>query len=325
MLTAIACCFSCSAFGKQSAMDTASGQAAGIATLWWWMLYAFTLVFVITIALLFLGVLRAKKHPGQLSRKASSYLVVIAGVVIPLATVITLVGGSLTLGRSISEMPPSDAIPIKVIGHMWWWEVHYLDDNNESIAVTANEIVVPVGKPVKILLASNDVIHSFWVPQLHGKTDMIPGRVNMTWFTADKLGVFRGQCAEFCGTQHSLMAFTVESVSPPDFDKWLEVQSQQAAVPATKAQQAGLSVFMTSGCAGCHTIRGTAAIGEIGPDLTHFGSRSTLAAVTKPNTIGHLAGWIADPQRIKPGNRMPRTQLAAQDLLNLVAYLQNLH
>jgi len=306
---------------SQSILNTVSAQSQGIETLWWWMFFGFSAVFVLTVGLLFSGLWR---HRRQLSPKASFFLVVVAGVIIPLLTVIALVGGSLTLGHSIAAKPPADALTIKVVGRMWWWEVHYLHADGSIVATTANEMYVPVGQPVKLLLTSREVIHSFWVPQLHGKTDMLPGRINTTWFTAAEPGVFRGQCAEFCGTQHALMLFTVRSVPPDEFQTWLATQQQDARLPANERQRRGQRVFLQSGCEQCHRIGGSSARGTIGPDLTHFGSRTTLAAGVRPNNAGHLAGWIADPQKIKPGNKMPATLLTPQQLLDLVAYLQSL-
>lgn len=304
-----------------SVLNSMSDQSLGIENLWWWMFYGFSAAFVITTGLLFFGLWH---HRQQLSEKASFYLVVVAGVVIPLITVIALVGGSLTLGHAIAAKPPDNTLTIKVIGRLWWWEIHYLNASGSIIATTANEMYVPKGQPVKLLLTSRDVIHSFWVPELHGKTDMLPGRINTKWFTATETGVFRGQCAEFCGTQHALMLFTARSVLPVEFQTWLSRQQQDAAVPITEQETRGQRIFLQSDCAGCHSIRGTSASGKQGPDLTHFGLRETLAAGVRPNNTGHLAGWISDPQSIKPGNKMPRTLLQPQQLIDLVAYLQSL-
>jgi len=306
---------------RQSALDSVSAQSQGIETLWWWMFYGFGAVFLLTIGLLFFGLWH---HRRQLSTKASFFLVTAAGVVIPLLTVIALVGGSLTLGHSIAAKPPADALTIKIVGRMWWWEVHYLHEDGSVAATTANEMYIPVGQPVKLLLTSREVIHSFWVPQLHGKTDMLPGRTNATWFTAEETGVYRGQCAEFCGSQHALMMFTVRAVPPDKFRTWLATQQQSARLPTNAQERRGQRVFMENDCGQCHRLRGASASGTLGPDLTHFGSRSTLAAGVRPNNTGHLAGWIADPQKIKPGNKMPATLLTPQQLLDLVAYLQNL-
>ncbi len=309
----------------QSALAPASAQAEGIARLWWVMLWGGTAIFIAVIALLAAGLWRSRHTGGlPLSRLASRNLVIAAGVAIPLAILIALVAGSLLLGRSIATSAPANALHIRVTGWMWWWEVEYLDESGRVLATTANELHVPVGRPVRLSLVSGDVIHSFWTPPLHGKTDLVPGTVNSTWFTASQPGTWRGQCAEFCGTQHALMGFVAMARPAAEFRQWLENQSRPARPPATPQARRGLGVFLDAHCAGCHTIRGTPARGELGPDLTHVASRSTLAAAARPNTRGHLAGWISDPQGIKPGNRMPRTPLEPAELHSLLAYLEQL-
>ncbi|HEV2706187.1 MAG TPA: c-type cytochrome, partial [Pyrinomonadaceae bacterium] len=206
----------------------------------------------------------------------------------------------------------------------WWWEVEY-DNRNPSLNVTtANEIHIPVGRPVFFRLTSNDVIHSFWVPNLHGKTDLIPGRETTTWLRADRAGTFRGQCAEFCGHQHAHMALTVVAEAPEQFQAWYDAQLKPAREPATPAEARGREVFLTSPCVMCHKIQGTDAGGNAGPDLTHLASRPTLAAGTLENTRGHLAGWVVDSQKIKPGNRMPPNNIEPDDLQALLDYLQSL-
>lgn len=312
-------------FAVQSALTPASPHAEDIATLWWVMLGGAVVIFVAVMLTLGLGQWRARRsHTGSLSAKASRNLVVVAGIVIPLITVIALVGGSLALGNSITSAPPEDAIQIRVTGWMWWWEVEYLDSDGRVVAVTANEIHIPVGQPVHIQLESADVIHSFWVPELQGKTDMVPGVVNNSWFTATEAGVFRGQCAEFCGQQHALMAFLVIAEPPGEYAQWLAHQKASAAVPETPQQRLGQKVFMDAGCQFCHRIRGTAADGDSAPDLTHLATRRTLAAVTAPNNRGHLTGWVADPEGIKPGVFMPAFELPSEDFVNLIAYLESL-
>ena len=168
------------------------------------------------------------------------------------------------------------------------------------------------------------MIHSFWVPNLHGKTDLIPGRQTLTWVKADRPGTYRGQCAEFCGHQHAHMAFTVVAEPPEQFKAWYEAQLKPAAQPSTPAQARGQQVFLSSPCIMCHRVQGTDAGGRVGPDLTHVASRSHLAAGTLANTRGHLAGWVLDPQKIKPGTRMPPNNLEPADLQALLDYLQSL-
>jgi cytochrome c oxidase subunit 2 len=203
---------------------------------------------------------------------------------------------------------------------MWWWEVRY----PEQDIVTANEIHIPAGEPVRLELASADVIHSFWVPRLNGKRDLIPGMENVFWIQADEPGVYRGQCGEYCGAQHANMAFHVIALPRDEFNAWLAARTKLPPQPATAAAQRGAQIFRTAGCVQCHAIRGTQASGNAGPDLTHLGSRGTIGAAMLPNTRGNLAAWIADPQAIKPGIKMPRTFLAADDLQALVTYLEGL-
>lgn len=312
-------------YANQSALKPASTQAEGIATLWWIMFYGACAIFIAVMAVLVLGLWRSHTgHNQPLSHYASRNLVLVAGVIIPVITVIVLVGGSLMLGNAISSTPPADALKIRVTGRMWWWKIEYLDEENNAIATTANEIHIPTGRPVHFLLESEDVIHSFWVPQLQGKTDMVPGMTNHSWFTADTPGVYRGQCAEFCGEQHALMAFLIIAQAPEEFEQWLAVQQSDAAEPENELQRRGQLVFMAAGCQICHSIRGTSATGDVAPDLTHIASRRTLAAVTLENDRGHLSGWVADPQSIKPGSFMPAANLSARNFNSLIAYLEHL-
>lgn len=212
---------------------------------------------------------------------------------------------------AVAEPPTSPALTIKVTGYDWWWRADYGD------FTTANEIHIPVGVPVRIDLASADVIHAFWVPQLAGKTEMIPGRSNHQWLQADTPGIYRGQCTQFCGLQHAHMAFEVVAQSPADFARW---RTAQAAPAAAAAGDPGAALFVAN-CGGCHTVRGTPANGAHAPDLTHLMSRRTIAAGTLDNTPRNLALWIAHPQSIKPGVNMPDTVLPAADLARLDAYL----
>jgi cytochrome c oxidase subunit 2 len=203
---------------------------------------------------------------------------------------------------------------------MWWWEVLY----PETGVLTANEMYIPVGKPVRLELTSTDVVHSFWVPRLNGKRDLIPGVENTFWIQADQAGVYRGQCGEYCGTQHANMAFEVIALETEDFDEWVFSQRPVSLESTVPVVEQGRQVFLTAGCVQCHAIRGTQAAGNAGPDLTHLGSRRMIGGAMLPNTRGNLMGWIADPQSIKPGVKMPRTYLEADDLQALVTYLENL-
>ena len=209
-------------------------------------------------------------------------------------------------------------------GHQWWWQVQYQNRDPTQVFQTANEIRIPVGRPVTFDLESTDVIHSFWVPDLMGKQDMIPGRTNTLTVEAARPGLYRGQCAEYCGLQHAHMAFFVFAEPPAVFDAWRRHELQSASPPRTPGQVAGLRLFLGGPCAACHTVSGTGAGGNLGPDLTHFGSRATIAAGLLHNTPANLDLWLKNPQALKPGNYMPPLNLAPRQRAALVAYLEAL-
>jgi cytochrome c oxidase subunit 2 len=227
-------------------------------------------------------------------------------------------------GHRLALLASDNALTIRLTGYRWWWKVQYPDATAAREVTTANEIHIPVGRPVLINTYSQDVIHSFWVPPLNGKRDLIPGKPSALWLQADQPGRFEGQCAEFCGLQHAHMRLLVIAEPEEQFEKWLEAQRQPAGAPAGALAERGLRVFETGPCALCHSIRGTQASGQVAPDLTHFASRATIAAGTLPNSPGHLAAWIVDPQHIKPGNAMPANSLSPEDLHGLLAYLGGL-
>jgi cytochrome c oxidase subunit 2 len=230
----------------------------------------------------------------------------------------------ISVGRTMTRNPGDQAIQIRVTGRQWWWEVQYRDSLPSNWITTANEIHVPVGHPVVFELRSGDVIHSFWPPNLSGKRDQIPGNENSLWFQADSAGTYRGQCAEFCGHQHAKMGFLIVAEPAEIFARWLEGQRDTALTPTDSMARRGQEVFLGSSCVMCHAIAGTPAGSRVGPDLTHLASRRTIAAGTLPNTRGNLAGWILNPQAIKPGTRMPATQLDPDDLQALLTYLETL-
>jgi cytochrome c oxidase subunit 2 len=240
------------------------------------------------------------------------------------AILLIFFGVDMSIGRTLSPIPSKRPLTIEVIGHQWWWEVTYADTSPQGRVTTANEIHVPVGEPVLFVLESRDVIHSMWVPNLSGKKDLIPGYTQSVWFQADTAGIYRGQCAEFCGLQHAKMAMFIVAEPRPQFEAWVQAQRKPAATPTDSTASRGLEVFLTAQCAMCHSITGTSAGSRVGPDLTHVGSRRTIAAGTLPNTRGALAGWIVDPQQVKPGSRMPPNMLRPDDLDALLAYLQGL-
>ena len=214
-------------------------------------------------------------------------------------------------------------LTLQVNASQWWWNVRYQNKDPTQAFDTANEIHIPVGQPVRLELRSSDVIHSFWIPQLVGKTDVIPGQANVMWLQADRPGLYRGQCGEYCGAQHAHMAMFVVADMPKDFAAWEQRQRGAAAAPATDAARRGEQAFVAH-CAACHTVRGAGAGGILGPDLTHLMSRQTIAAGLLPNTPGNLSAWIADAQALKPGSRMPSLALPGPDLGAVVAYLNTL-
>jgi cytochrome c oxidase subunit 2 len=242
-------------------------------------------------------------------------------------TVVILLGllvASVFANRAVASLGASSAVTIKLIGHQWWWEAEYESGTASERFRTANELHIPVGRPVVLKVTSRDVIHSVWIPNLHGKRDLIPGYTTAIWLQADRPGLFRGQCAEFCGIEHARMALYVTAEPNEDFEKWRAGQIKAAVEPTTDEAKLGRDVFVHATCTQCHTIRGTIAGAIAGPDLTHLASRGTIAAGTLPNRRGHLAGWIADPQRIKPGVRMPPNSVQSQDLQRLLTYLETL-
>jgi cytochrome c oxidase subunit 2 len=228
-----------------------------------------------------------------------------------------------TVGRALAEHP-SRAFTIEIVGHQWWWEIKYGDPDPSRVVVDANELHIPAGQPVQVRLSSHDVIHSFWVPNIIGKRDLIPGYTSSLFLNADRAGTYRAQCAEFCGAEHAKMALTVIVHSPADFARWLAASRAPAAEPNDSSARQGEQVFLASACSSCHSIAGTPAFATVGPNLTHLASRHTIGAGTLLNTRGNLAGWVVDPQTLKPGVRMPSNAIAPKDLRNLIDYLETL-
>jgi cytochrome c oxidase subunit 2 len=306
-----------------AALDRASPEADRITSLHNLMFVICVAVFLALMGFLAAALLRNAGLPSPEAERRRGIWVA-AGAILSSLLLLILLTASVLTGRSIATPAGPNALEIQIIGHQWWWEVHYPAALSDQEVVTANEIHVPVGRPVRLRLSSGDVIHSFWVPNLNGKRDLIPGRLTTLTFQARREATYDGRCAEFCGYQHAHMGFQLVAQTPAEFEAWLADQRRPAADPVDAATARGLHVFLTGPCTLCHTIRGTPAFGHKAPDLTHLASRATIAAATLPNTPGHLAGWIADAQRIKPGNRMPPNILASTDLLDLVAYLRSL-
>lgn len=307
----------------QSILHPAGIEAARISALWWVMFGICTFVWIAVAAATLIAIRRGRHAASTATDRQASIMVAGAGAASVVA-LMALLTQSVVTGRALDSIRMPDALRIQVTGNQWWWDVQY-DNPNPSLRVTtANEIHLPVGRPVAIGLLSNDVIHSFWIPSLQGKIDLVPGRLNELWLQADKPGVYRGQCAEYCGVQHAKMAMVVVAEAPDDFERWLTANRAPAPAPVTPEQERGKQVVERGPCAMCHTITGTLAGGRTAPDLTHIASRSSLAAGSLPNSPGYLAGWISDPQHIKPGNRMPPTGLNADELQAVLAYLGTL-
>jgi cytochrome c oxidase subunit II len=313
--------------GAHSAHDPAGPQALLVHRLGDFLYATATVVFVLVVAALLIALFRRRRADEAVDDSARERRMATAVAIAAGATVATLVAVlllSFGTGRRLTATPPPEALQIRVTGHQWWWEVDYRDASPDRWATTANEIHVPVGQPVALELQAGDVIHSFWVPNLGVKRDMIPGQATSIWFRADTPGVYRGQCAEFCGPQHAKMGFLVVAEPPPQFAAWLERQRDSARTPADSLTRRGREVFLASNCAMCHTVGGTPAGGRLGPNLTHVAGRRTIAAGTLPNVRGHLAGWIIDPQQIKPGADMPASAIEPDDLRAILAYLESL-
>ena len=318
----------------QSALSPAGPNAGSISRLWWLMFIVCSIVFFVVMIALLLSLRRRTAEPvSELTptieppreQERRRRNVVISAVTVTVVILFVFLIASYRTGRAISSnRPDKTGLSIDLTGHQWWWEVRYSDVDASNIFTTANEIHIPVGVPVVFTLHGGDVIHSFWVPNLAGKKDLIPGKVNVIWLQADKPGVYRGQCAEYCGLQHAKMALWVIAEPPEQFNAWRQDQTQTSVPPSTDAQKRGQQVFMSSTCVMCHSINGTPAGSNVGPNLTHIGSRNTIAAATLQNTREHLAQWIRDSQSVKPGNKMPQHNLFDADLQAVVDYLQSL-
>jgi cytochrome c oxidase subunit 2 len=304
----------------QSALHPAGPGAASISDLWWLMFWTCTVVYLLVMTALVVAIRR--RGGGDAPAERTLVRSVVGASVVTVVTLFGLLVASVATGRAVGSVTSRDAMVIAITGYQWWWDVEYHNPLPSLRARTANELHLPVGRPIRLLLTSNDVIHSFWVPNLHGKMDLIPGRRTELSLQVDRPGVYRGQCAEYCGLQHAHMAFTVIAEPAADFERWLAAQRQPAPAPNSLEQQRGFDIVTRGPCAMCHTVRGTSAGARTAPDLTHLASRSTLAAGTVPNTRGYLAGWIADPQHLKPGAKMPATGLSAEDLQAVLAYLE---
>ncbi|WP_409192822.1 cytochrome c oxidase subunit II [Bradyrhizobium sp. RDM4] len=318
----------CACAGRQSALDPHALQSGDIFRTFVGFLAVAAVVWIAVVAVLAAGLWRQRtlsRDPLALDppfEKRAGQIVLglgIATIIIVLALSLVSYAGQ----RSVFAKDPN-ALTLKITGHQWWWEVSYEADSPHLSFITANEIRIPVEQPVKVQLESADVIHSFWIPSLTGKMDLITGQQNEIQFTAKTPGVYRGQCAEFCGLQHAHMAFAVIALPQDEFKRWRDHENQSAVSPSDPLAKQGEQLFRARGCALCHAIRGTLAGGQLGPDLTHIGSRTTIAAGTLPLNSATLGAWLADPQHIKPGNLMPQMPLQSDELIAIHHYLEQL-
>jgi cytochrome c oxidase subunit 2 len=307
--------------GVQSALDPAGGDALGIYRLTIVMTVGAALIFVLVTALLLYAIFAPHERRAWLGSRRT---IVYGGLAFPVVTLSLLLPYGLLVMRD-TDVPRPGALRIEMIGEQYWWRTRYPAEDGEAEFSTANELVVPTGRPITVSVTAADVIHSFWIPNFGGKIDMIPGRINRFNFTAERPGMYRGVCAEFCGDQHARMAFDVVALEPAAFESWRRAQAQPAPEPAIPFLARGRALFRAGGCGSCHVVRGTEANGRFGPDLTHVGSRRTIGAGQFPNNVGTLAGWVANVQHIKPGARMPSYgSFTGEDLRALAGYLESL-
>jgi cytochrome c oxidase subunit 2 len=327
----VGCQTGASAGTPMSVLRAASDKARSVLDLSWGLIAICLIVVVAIGGLIVVALARQPRHrfgpggPGiwPVARPPGGVSWIYVGIGLTSVTLLGSLIWSMVVLAHVASPPAKPGVTVDITAHQWWWQVHYDHPMPWRQFTTANEIHIPVGVPVRIRLHSADVIHSFWVPALSGKTDVIPGQVNETWIESNEPGAYRGQCAEYCGVQHAHMAFSVVADPPDAFQRWWDAQLLVSPPPASEQARNGEVAFVRR-CASCHTVRGTRAGGVLGPDLTHLAERASLAANTLPNTPGHLAAWIADPQGIKPGNQMPALGLPGNELAPIQAYLATL-
>jgi cytochrome c oxidase subunit 2 len=308
--------------GAQSALMPGGREAEQIARLFWGMTAGAAVIWL-GVAVLGIYAIRVEPDPAKTRRRAR-LLIVLGGAVVPTVILAALLTYGLWMLPPLVAMAPEGSLRIAVAGERWWWRVQYLNGDGEGIK-TANEIRLPVGEPVQFELASSNVIHSFWIPSLGGKRDMIPGRTTYLALTPTRTGVYRGACAEYCGTSHALMNFYVEVMEKEAFSRWLKEEAAPAQDPDTDLARRGRDVFLALGCGACHAVRGTAANGVIGPDLTHVGRRFSLGAGITTNDPTSFEQWISFPEKIKPGVHMPGFRMLPEgDRRAMAAYLEGL-
>jgi cytochrome c oxidase subunit II len=318
--------------GSQDMLRATGVQAARIGELWNLTLAVCTVVFVAVLVALAIALWRTPSGDARTPADVSGLRriergpqrSVAAATGLSAVLLVLLVAASVATDRALARLPVRDAVHLELTGNQWWWSVRYDDPDPSRVFTTANELHLPVGRPVIVTLRSSDVIHSLWIPNLAGKKDLIPGRTATLTLRADREGQYRAQCAEFCGMQHAWMALRVTAEPPDRYEAWAARQRQPAAAPSDPVARRGQQLFVEGSCAMCHTVTGTSAQGRRAPDLTHLASRPTLGAGTLPNDAGHLAAWVLNPQAYKPGVNMPANPLPPEDLRSLVAYLGSL-
>lgn len=307
--------------GAQSTLAPAGRGAERIAVLFWWMAGAAVVIWLAVMGLALYSMF-TRVEPSNNAR--AKFLIIGGGAVVPTVVLGVLIIFGMPLLPDLVASAPEGSLKVEVRGAQWWWRVRYLGPEGDAVEL-ANEIRLPVSEPVQFELESEDVIHSFWIPSLGGKVDMIPGRRTHLALEPTRTGIYRGVCAEYCGTSHALMGFDVVVVEKEEFDRWLRHQRQPARPPSEPVAERGQQVFLANGCGACHTIRGTEANGVIAPDLTHVGSRLSIGAGTLPNEPDDFHQWIAGPKRVKPGVLMPAFgMLPQEDLRSLAIYLESL-
>lgn len=312
------CSLGCS--GSQSALAPAGRQAERLANLFWGLTIGTAIVWLVVVGLALYATYFAR---APLSWKGGRKLIIGGGIALPSVVLAGLLSYSLAMLPDLLAAAPAGALTVRVTGHQWWWRVQYT--LAEQTVELANEIHLPVGRPVEFQLQSTDVIHSFWIPSLGGKVDMIPGRSTRLLLEPTRVGTYRGVCAEYCGTSHAIMSFVVVVEPEPDFERWLATQAQPAAEVEGGELRVGAQAFASHGCGACHAVRGTSAGGEIGPDLTHVGGRQSIAAGLSPVSAATLASFIARPSALKPGVHMPTFgMLPAEDIRLIGLYLEGL-
>ncbi|MEZ2224483.1 cytochrome c oxidase subunit II [Rhizobium sp. RCC_161_2] len=321
LLPIIAAVAGCS--GNQSALDPQGAPAIHVEHLIIGITIICAVVWLLVMIVLGWAILRKRSSDSGRPRERLLTIIVASAVAATVVIIAGLTVASFYTTRSIG-LPENVALTITVRGQQWWWQVIYADVDPALSFQTANEIHIPVGQDVRIQLESADVVHSFWVPSLAGKQDLVPGRSNSLLLRAERAGIYRGQCAEFCGLQHTHMAMLVIADEPADYQRWITAQRGNGVMPTDPDTAAGKVAFLSKPCAACHTVRGTPATGTTGPDLTHIGSRQTIAAGLLETTRGSLAAWIADPQTLKPGNNMPMVPLTSVELRDISAYMESL-